>query len=105
MLSRYRVASITRQQKPTSASRGRWQNVFDSLRDTTKTDRKGYRLVVCDPTGTNAFFLRDGVAPHLAAATVAEAYRPAVDRWNLEGVPAAADQASVAAGDTGLVEV
>ena len=67
--------------------------------------RKGYRLVVCDPTGTNAFFLRDGVAPDLAAMTVADAYRPAVDRWSLEGMPAAADRPSVVTGGAPLVEV
>ena len=67
--------------------------------------RKGYRLVVCDPTGTNAFFLRDDVAPDLAAMTVADAYRPAVDRWNLEGMAAPADRANVATGGTPLVEV
>jgi hypothetical protein len=67
--------------------------------------RKGYRLVVCDPTGTNAFFLRDGVAPDLAAVTVADAYRPAADRWSLESMPAAADRPSVATGGAPLVEV
>jgi hypothetical protein len=67
--------------------------------------RKGYRLVVCDPTGTNAFFLRDDVAPDLAAVTVADAYRPAIDRWNLEGVPEADDRVSLANGAMPLVEV
>jgi hypothetical protein len=67
--------------------------------------RKGYRLVVCDPTGTNAFFVRDGVAPDLPAVTVADAYRPAIDRWSLEGVPEAADRASIATGSMPLVEV
>jgi len=66
--------------------------------------RKGYRLVVCDPTGTNAFFLRDGVAPDLPAITVAEAYRPPVDRWSLEGMPMA-DRPGPPAGGTPLVEV
>ena len=66
--------------------------------------RKGYRLVICDPTGTNAFFLRDGVAPDLAAMSVADAYRPSVDRWSMESVPAAADRPSIAA-DMPLVEV
>jgi len=67
--------------------------------------RKGYRLVVCDPTGTNAFFLRDDVAPDLAAMSVADAYRPPIDRWSLESMPAKADQPSVATGGTPLVEV
>jgi hypothetical protein len=38
---------------------------------------KGYRLVGCDSTGTNAFFLRDDVtAPDVPTLTAAEAYRP-----------------------------
>jgi hypothetical protein len=67
--------------------------------------RKGYRLVVCDPSGTNAFFLRHDVAPALKALTVAEAYRLPVDRWNIEGMPPAAELPSLAAGGTPLVEV
>lgn len=39
--------------------------------------RKGYRLVGCDSTGTNAFFLREDVeAPAVPTRTVEEAYRP-----------------------------
>ena len=39
--------------------------------------KKGYRLVGCDSTGTNAFFLRDDLeAPDLPTLTAAEAYRP-----------------------------
>ena len=39
--------------------------------------RKGYRLVGCDSTGTNAFFLRDDVeALAVSTLTAAEAYRP-----------------------------
>jgi hypothetical protein len=56
--------------------------------------RKGYRLAVCDPTGTNAFFLRDDVAPNVPGASVAQAYRPAVDRWSLDDAPA--DQGAAA---------
>jgi hypothetical protein len=67
--------------------------------------RKGYRLVVCDPTGTNAFFLRNDVAPGIAAMTPAEAYRPAVDRWNLEGIPATQDHVRSVADSRPLVEV
>jgi hypothetical protein len=46
--------------------------------------RKGYRLVVCEDTGVNAFFLRDDVAPHLAGLTPCQAFRPARDRRRLE---------------------
>lgn len=39
--------------------------------------RKGYRLVGCDSTGTNAFFLRDDVAaPRIPTLSAADAYRP-----------------------------
>ena len=39
--------------------------------------RKGWRLIGCDSTGTNAFFLRDDVAaPALPTLTAAEAFRP-----------------------------
>ena len=48
--------------------------------------RKGYRLVVCDPTGTNAFFLRDDVAPKVPGVSASQAYRPATDRVSLQEV-------------------
>jgi hypothetical protein len=67
--------------------------------------RKGYRLVLCEPTGTNAFFLRDGVATEIAGLSAAAAYRPAADRWNLEGVPEAADRVSLGTESLPLVEV
>jgi len=38
---------------------------------------KGYRLIGCDSTGTNAFFLRSDIdAPALPTLTAAEAFRP-----------------------------
>jgi len=49
--------------------------------------RKGYRLVVCEPAGANAFFLRDDVAPELARVPVAQAFRPAVSRLELGDTP------------------
>jgi hypothetical protein len=51
--------------------------------------RKGYRLVVCDPMGVNAFFLRNDVAPQVPAVPVAQAYRQAIDRWSLDDEPRA----------------
>ena len=67
--------------------------------------RKGYRLVVCDPSGTNAFFLRHDVAPELKALTVADAYRPPVNRWDIDAMPTPADLPALAAGGLPLVEV
>jgi hypothetical protein len=65
--------------------------------------RKRYRLVVCDPTGTNAFFLRDDVAPDVPGVSVAQAYRPAVERWSLEDA-AAADSRAAADGRVAIDE-
>lgn len=38
--------------------------------------RKGYGLVLCEDSGVNAFFLRDGLAPDIPRLSAAEAYRP-----------------------------
>ncbi len=41
---------------------------------------KGYRLLACDATGTNAFYLRDDLRPEIAAVPVARAFCPMRDR-------------------------
>ena len=65
---------------------------------------KDYRLVVCDQTGTNAFFLRHDVAPDVPGVSVATAYRPAIDRSNVED-RGALDGRSVMTEGATLVEV
>ena len=48
-----------------------------SLAAMTKlADRKGYRLLACDRSGTNGFYLRKDLRPDVAAVPVAEAFRP-----------------------------
>jgi hypothetical protein len=42
---------------------------------------KGYRLVAVEPTGVNAFFLRNDVAPHIPACDPARVYR-IPDKYN-----------------------
>jgi hypothetical protein len=37
--------------------------------------RRGYRLVVVEPRGNNAFLLRDDVAPHVPATSAADLFR------------------------------
>ena len=37
--------------------------------------RKGYGLVLCEPAGVNAFFVRDGLAPGVPRLTPAQAYQ------------------------------
>jgi len=65
--------------------------------------RKGYRLVVCDPTGVNAFFLRHDVAPDVQAIDASRAFRSIRDRSDLTDDPMP-DSGAVMA-DLPLVEV
>lgn len=52
-----------------------------SLTALTKLAReKGFRLLACDPSGTNAFFLRNDLRPEIAAVPVARAFRAPRDR-------------------------
>ena len=48
--------------------------------------RKGFRLVVCEEAGVNAFFLRDDLAPDIVGLPSAAAFRPARDRYDLDEV-------------------
>ena len=48
---------------------------------TTLSARKGYRLVAVDPTGVNAFFLRNDLAPAIPAVDPRTAYRIS-DKYN-----------------------
>ena len=45
--------------------------------------RKGYRLILCEIEGCNAFFLRDDVIPELPGLTPTEAFRPALVRQSI----------------------
>lgn len=42
--------------------------------------RKDYRLVLCDESGVNAFFVRNDLAPALPELPVARAFKPALSR-------------------------
>ena len=48
---------------------------------TRLSQRKGYRLVAVDPTGVNAFFLRNDLAPEIPAVDPRSAYRIS-DKYN-----------------------
>ena len=48
--------------------------------------RKGYRLVLCEEAGINAFFVRDDLAPDIPELTPAQAYRAKVDRRQALGL-------------------
>lgn len=43
---------------------------------------KGYRLVICEDAGVNAFFLRSDVAPDIPGLSVKQAWRPRTGRFS-----------------------
>ena len=53
--------------------------------------RKGYRLVVCEEAGINAFFVREGLAADVPTLTPAQAWRPKSDRYDVTGEVAGID--------------
>lgn len=46
---------------------------------------KGYRLVMCEDAGVNAFFVRADLAPHVPTLTPAEAWRPLENKFDPSG--------------------
>jgi hypothetical protein len=48
--------------------------------------RKGYRLVLCEESGINAFFLRSDVAPDVPGLSAADAWRPWIDKHDVTGL-------------------
>jgi hypothetical protein len=67
--------------------------------------RKGYRLVACEHSGVNAFFLRDDVAPAVPGASAARAFRPALDRREIVETPDAGSARLPAADGFPLTEL
>ena len=45
--------------------------------------RKGYRLVVCEEAGVNAFFLRNDLAEDIPGLSPQQAYRPLIDKYDV----------------------
>lgn len=48
--------------------------------------RKGYRLVLCEEAGINAFFLRKDIAPDIPGLTSEQAWRPWIDKHDATGL-------------------
>ena len=52
-----------------------------SLQALTKlAARKGYKLLACDESGTNAFFLREDLRPEIKPVSAETAFRPMIDK-------------------------
>lgn len=47
--------------------------------------RKGYRLVGCENSGVNAFFVRNDLAPSIPTVTAVQAFRPSLSRSDMVG--------------------
>jgi hypothetical protein len=58
---------------------------------TALAGRKGYRLVTCENTGVNAFFLREDVAPATPGVSAVEAFKPLRSRVDLDDAEVVAD--------------
>lgn len=54
--------------------------------------RKGYRLVLCEEAGVNAFFVREGLAPEIPTLAPAQAWRPKSHRYDASGETPAAER-------------
>ena len=68
--------------------------------------RKGYRLVLCEDAGVNAFFVRDDLAPQVPTLTAAQAWRPRASRYAVDDAPIVRDVfGEIAAQGLPLVEV
>jgi hypothetical protein len=76
-----RAVTLPDQPLPVSIPKGYFGASLAALEKVAR--RKGYRLVVCEPSGMNAFFVRNDLAPELPGLTPAEAFRVAVDRRSL----------------------
>jgi hypothetical protein len=59
--------------------------------------RKGYRLVLCEHSGVNAFFLRNDLAPEIPELPVERAFRPALSRVDFDEPMPAFDIYQIAA--------
>jgi len=69
---------------------------------TKAAQRRGYRLVLCEYSGVNAFFVREGLAPGIPTLTPEQAFRPF--RYRLHDDASVPDPADVvkAIEDAGL---
>ena len=79
-----RAVTLPNAPKPENAPKGYSGASLAALEKLAR--RKGYRLVLCEESGINAFFLRDDVAPDVPGLTAAEAWRPWLDKHDVTGL-------------------
>ncbi|HXG90396.1 MAG TPA: hypothetical protein VNJ02_18880 [Vicinamibacterales bacterium] len=79
-----RAVSLPNAPKPDDAPKGYSGASLAAIEALAR--RKGYRLVLCEEAGINAFFLRNDVAPEVPGLTAAAAYRPWIDKHDVTGL-------------------
>ncbi|MGE3277695.1 MAG: hypothetical protein AB7O67_21475 [Vicinamibacterales bacterium] len=84
LFGRERALTLPNAPKPDNAPKGYSGASLPALEKLAR--RKGYRLVLCEDYGINAFFLRDDVAPAIPGLGAAEAYRPWLDKHDVTGL-------------------
>ena len=89
LLGSERAVTVPNAPRPDGAPKAYYGASLAAL--TKCAGRKGYRLVLCEEAGINAFFVREGLATDVPTLTVAQAWRPKSDRYDVTGEVAAID--------------
>ncbi|MEW6319675.1 MAG: class I SAM-dependent methyltransferase [Acidobacteriota bacterium] len=79
-----RAVSLPNAPKPDNAPKGYSGASLAAIEKLAR--RKGYRLVLCEESGINAFFLRHDVAPAVPGLAPEQAYRPWIDKHDVTGL-------------------
>jgi hypothetical protein len=79
-----RAVTVPNRPKPSGAPKSYFGASLAALEKLGRT--KGYRLVLCEDAGVNAFFLRRDVAPAIPGLAPAQAFRHRQDRHDVLGV-------------------
>ena len=78
-----RAVTIPDAPKPKGVPKGYFGASLAALEKCAR--RKGYRLVLCEDAGVNAFFVREDLAPEIPTLGSVQAWRPKSDRYDVTG--------------------
>jgi hypothetical protein len=99
-----RAVTVPNAPRPAGAPKGYFGASIVAL--TALCATKGYRLVMCEDAGVNAFFVRADLAAEVPTVTPAEAWRPLVNNYDASGALRHSDiYAEIDAQGLPLVEV
>jgi hypothetical protein len=95
-----RSVTLPKAEMPSTTSATYWGASLAALHKSAC--RKGYRLVLCEEAGVNAFFVREGLAPEFKGLAPEEAYRPFRHRLREDQRPTSPKQVFRALEQAGL---